>query len=104
MLDKSNLFDLSNIYGFCFSKVYSVVYFQLVVEMQEFVRISLILCFFGFLIEFRPNEPYITEFLDGPWNNRNLTKEQIERDVYPVGTYSYLALLVVVFLITDFLR
>lgn len=29
---------------------------------------------------------------------------QVNREIYPVGTYSYLATLVVVFLVTDFLR
>lgn len=29
---------------------------------------------------------------------------QVNRDVYPVGTYSYAAQLIIVFLVTDFLR
>ncbi|KAM7362898.1 thiamine transporter 1-like [Cochliomyia hominivorax] len=65
------------------------------------LKISCLLCVFGFLREIRPSEPYITEFLAGPW--RNITEDQLNRQVYPVGTYSYLAQLVVVFLITDFL-
>lgn len=65
------------------------------------LRISCLLCVFGFLREMRPSEPYISEFLSGPW--RNITEDQLNRQVYPMGTYSYLAQLVVVFLITDFL-
>lgn len=70
--------------------------------MMEWLKISCILCIFGFLREVRPSESFITEFLLGPW--RNITQDEVNREVFPVGTYSYLAQLVVVFLITDFLR
>ncbi|XP_002059225.3 thiamine transporter 1 [Drosophila virilis] len=70
--------------------------------MQLWLRISMLLCSFGFLRELRPSEPYVTEYLAGDW--RNLTSEQIYQQVYPFGTYSVLALLVIVFLITDLLR
>lgn len=70
--------------------------------MQEWVKISLMLCTFGFFREMRPSEPFVTEFLTGEW--RNITSEQVNREVYPWGTYSYLAQLVLVFLITDILR
>ncbi|KAJ2943936.1 hypothetical protein O0L34_g8258 [Tuta absoluta] len=70
--------------------------------MQDWIRVTLLLCMFGTLREIRPSEPFVTEFLAGKW--RNVTEDQLNRDVYPVGTYSYLAQLVVIFLITDFLR
>ncbi|XP_034488866.1 thiamine transporter 2 [Drosophila innubila] len=70
--------------------------------MKEWLKISCLLCVFGFVREIRPSEPYVTEYLLGPW--RNITNEQLTRDVYPVGTYSHLVQLVFVFLITDFLR
>lgn len=70
--------------------------------MREWISISLLLCSFGFFREIRPSEPFITEFLTGKW--RDIEEEQVNREVYPVGTYSYLGLLVVVFLITDILR
>ncbi|XP_017046971.1 thiamine transporter 1 [Drosophila ficusphila] len=70
--------------------------------MKEWLKISCLLCVFGFIREIRPSEPYVTEFLLGPW--RNITNEQLTQDVYPVGTYSHLVQLVFVFLITDFLR
>lgn len=70
--------------------------------MKEWLKISLVLCSFGFFREFRPSEPFVTEFLSGEW--RNITSEQLNRDVYPIGTYSTLGLLVIVFLITDILR
>lgn len=70
--------------------------------MQEWVKISLMLCTFGFFREMRPSEPFVTEFLSGEW--RDIEPEQLNREVYPIGTYSYLALLIVVFLVTDILR
>ncbi|GAB0099074.1 thiamine transporter 1 [Sergentomyia squamirostris] len=70
--------------------------------MQEWLRLSLLLCTFGFLKEIRPSEPFFTEFLIGPW--KNFTEEQVNRDVFPVATYSYAAQLIIVFLVTDFLK
>ncbi|KAJ8735012.1 hypothetical protein PYW08_014262 [Mythimna loreyi] len=70
--------------------------------MLPWIQVTLILCAFGLLREIRPSEPFVSEFLLGEW--KNITEEQLNRDVYPIGTYSYLALLVVVFLVTDFLR
>ncbi|KAH8248272.1 hypothetical protein KR038_009877 [Drosophila bunnanda] len=70
--------------------------------MKEWLKISCLLCIFGFVREIRPSEPYVTEYLLGPW--RNITDEQLVQYVYPVGTYSYMVQLVFVFLITDFLR
>jgi len=63
----------------------------------------LALCAYGFLKELRPSEPFLTEYLideKGP----NVTLAEAYSDVYPVWTYSYLALLVLVFLFTDLLR
>ncbi|XP_033209623.1 thiamine transporter 1 isoform X2 [Belonocnema kinseyi] len=65
-------------------------------------KTSLILCMFGFLKEFRPSEPFVTNYLIGPW--KNFTSEQVNQDIYPLGTYFNLAFLILVFLITDFLR
>lgn len=71
--------------------------------MKDWLKISLILCTFGFFREFRPSEPFVTEFLsDTQW--RNITSDQLNRDVYPIGTYSTLGLLCIVFLVTDILR
>ncbi|XP_017855201.2 LOW QUALITY PROTEIN: thiamine transporter 2 [Drosophila busckii] len=70
--------------------------------MENWLKISLLLCSFGFFREFRPSEPYVTEFLAGEW--RNLTSEQVYQEVYPLGSYAVLAQLVIVFLITDLLR
>ncbi|XP_053957679.1 thiamine transporter 1 [Anastrepha ludens] len=70
--------------------------------MQAWLRISLLLWIFGFFREFRPSEPFVTEYLSGPWYN--ITTEQINKEIYPFGTYAVLAQLAIVFLITDILR
>uniref|UniRef100_A0A182QPN5 Reduced folate carrier n=1 Tax=Anopheles farauti TaxID=69004 RepID=A0A182QPN5_9DIPT len=71
-------------------------------RMQPWLRVSLLLCVFGFFRELRVSEPFVTEFLSGEW--RDIEPEQLNRDVYPIGTYSQVALLVFVFLLTDVLR
>ncbi|XP_037732185.1 thiamine transporter 2 [Drosophila subpulchrella] len=70
--------------------------------MESWLKISCLLCIFGFLRELRPSEPYHAEILMGEWYH--VTQDEVNRKVYPVGTYSYLALLIFVFLITDLLR
>ncbi|XP_031621423.1 thiamine transporter 2-like [Contarinia nasturtii] len=64
--------------------------------------ISLLLCFFGFLKEIRPSEPYVSDYMHEPY--RNVTKEELNRYVYPIATYSSVGLSIVVLLITDLLR
>lgn len=70
--------------------------------MEQYLKISLVLCVFGFIKEIRPSEPFIFEFLSGPW--RNVTEDQVMQEVYPVGTYSYLIQVLVIFFITDLCR
>lgn len=69
--------------------------------MENWLRISLLLSIFGFLREIRPSEPFITDFLT---DFKNVTLNEVLRDVYPVGTYSYMIQAVIAFLITDYLR
>lgn len=69
--------------------------------MEYWLRISLLLSVFGFLREIRPSEPFITDFLT---DFKNVTLDTVLREVYPVGTYSYMLQAIVAFLITDFLR
>ncbi|KAJ3600053.1 hypothetical protein NHX12_034005 [Muraenolepis orangiensis] len=61
-----------------------------------------LLCIYGFCSMMRPIEPFMTEFLTGP--DKNLTIDQLTRQVYPVLTYSKIVLLVPVILATDRLR
>ena len=43
--------------------------------MEKWFKICLLLCLFGVLKEFRPSEPFLTEYLVGPW--KNLTSDQV---------------------------
>lgn len=70
--------------------------------MEGWKWTTFLLCCYGFFKEIRPSEPFLTEYLIGNWTG--LTKEQVYHDIYPVWTYSYLAVLVLVFLVTDFFR
>uniref|UniRef100_A0A8D0DKT2 Solute carrier family 19 member 3 n=1 Tax=Salvator merianae TaxID=96440 RepID=A0A8D0DKT2_SALMN len=63
---------------------------------------TLILCIYGFFTLMRPSEPFLTPYLAGP--DKNLTIDEVTQQIFPVWTYSYLALLFPVFLITDYVR
>ncbi|CAL8351481.1 unnamed protein product [Lota lota] len=61
-----------------------------------------LLCVYGFFSTVKPLEPFLIPFLTGP--DKNLTTEQVINEILPVWTYSYLCVLVPVFLLTDWLR
>ncbi|XP_051874597.1 thiamine transporter 2-like [Pristis pectinata] len=63
---------------------------------------TLLLCAYGFFSMMRPSEPFLTPYLVGP--DKNLTIEQVTNEILPVWTYSYLVMLIPVFLVTDYLR
>ncbi|XP_059678767.1 thiamine transporter 2 [Gavia stellata] len=63
---------------------------------------TVIICMNGFFSTMRPSEYFLTPYLTGP--DKNLTIEEVTKHVFPVWTYSYLALLFPVFLITDYVR
>uniref|UniRef100_A0A336LUE0 CSON004782 protein n=1 Tax=Culicoides sonorensis TaxID=179676 RepID=A0A336LUE0_CULSO len=69
--------------------------------MEAWLKISLLLSIFGFLRETKPSAPFITDFLV---DFKDVTLDQVLRDVYPVGTYSYMVLAIIAFLITDYFR
>lgn len=46
--------------------------------MQEWLRISILLCSFGFLKEVRPSEPFLTNYLLGD-QYFNVTEEEVRR-------------------------
>lgn len=50
--------------------------------MKEYLKISLIISTFGLLKETRPSEPYITDFIV---DFKNITVEQINQDIFPIG-------------------
>nr|XP_005496083.1 folate transporter 1 [Zonotrichia albicollis] len=60
------------------------------------------LCFYGFMTQIRPGESFITPYLLGP--DQNFTKAEVTNAITPVLSYSYMAVLVPIFLLTDYLR
>ncbi|XP_021255976.1 folate transporter 1 [Numida meleagris] len=60
------------------------------------------LCFYGFMTQIRPGESFITPYLLGP--DKNFTQVEVTNVITPVLTYSYMAVLVPIFLLTDYLR
>ncbi|XP_063068562.1 reduced folate transporter [Engraulis encrasicolus] len=60
------------------------------------------LCFYGFMVQLKPGEPFITPYLLS--TEKNFTREQVTNEIIPVLSYSYMAVLVPVFLLTDYLR
>ncbi|XP_015216916.2 solute carrier family 19 member 3b [Lepisosteus oculatus] len=69
---------------------------------SSWVYHTVVLSVFGFFANFRPAEPFLTPYLVGPY--KNISEEQVTNILYPIWTYSYLALLLPVFLLTDYLR
>lgn len=53
-----------------------VILFSRLCKMQEWLWLSLRIGAFGFLKEFRPEDPYITQYLVGPV--MNLTEDQVK--------------------------
>lgn len=54
-------------------------------KMETWKKTSLLLCVFGFLKEFRPSEPYITPYLEGP--PMNFTDEQVDLTIQSIILY-----------------
>nr|XP_020455980.1 thiamine transporter 2-like [Monopterus albus] len=61
-----------------------------------------LLCTYGFFSTVKPLEPFLIPYMTGP--DKNLTTQQVNNQIFPVWTYSYLSVLVLVFLLTDWLR
>jgi len=70
--------------------------------MEKWLVQSIWIAMFGFLKEFRPEDPYITQYLTNP--PMNFTNQEVIQEIYPVATYTCLGLTVIMFLITDYLR
>ncbi|TSK62532.1 Folate transporter 1 [Bagarius yarrelli] len=62
----------------------------------------MLLCFYGFMVQLRPGDSFITPYLLS--TEKNFTREQVTNEINPVLSYSYMAVLVPVFLLTDYLR
>ncbi|XP_055146831.1 thiamine transporter 2 isoform X3 [Symphalangus syndactylus] len=63
---------------------------------------TVFLCLFGFFSMMRPSEPFLIPYLSGP--DKNLTSAEITNEIFPIWTYSYLVLLLPVFVLTDYVR
>ncbi|KAJ4935165.1 hypothetical protein JOQ06_016701 [Pogonophryne albipinna] len=61
-----------------------------------------VLSLYGFFAYCRVAEPFLTPYLMGP--NKNISGEVVTNYLFPIWTYSKLACLFPVFLLTDFLR
>ncbi|XP_067364841.1 solute carrier family 19 member 3b [Channa argus] len=61
-----------------------------------------VLSLYGFLANCRVAEPFLTPYLIGP--HKNISGDVVTNYLFPIWTYSYLAFLLPVFLLTDFLR
>ncbi|XP_061924310.1 solute carrier family 19 member 3b [Entelurus aequoreus] len=61
-----------------------------------------VLAFYGFFANCRIAEPFLTPYLIGP--HKNISEEVVTNYLFPIWTYSYLAFLFPVFLLTDLLR
>ncbi|XP_034030280.1 reduced folate transporter [Thalassophryne amazonica] len=71
-------------------------------ESRNWICSMVFLCFYGFMASIKPGEPFITPYLLSP--EQNFTIQQVTNEIIPVLTYSYMAMLVPAFLLTDFLR
>ncbi|XP_076591642.1 solute carrier family 19 member 3b [Chaetodon auriga] len=61
-----------------------------------------VLSLYGFFANCRGAEPFLTPYLIGPY--KNISEEVVNNYLFPIWTYSYLAFLFPIFLLTDFLR
>ncbi|XP_039711496.1 thiamine transporter 2 isoform X2 [Pteropus medius] len=69
---------------------------------RSWLYATVILCLFGFFSMMRPSEPFLIPYLSGP--DKNLTSTEMTNEIFPVWTYSYLVLLLPVFILTDYVR
>lgn len=69
---------------------------------RSWIYPTVIICANGFFTTMRPSESFLTPYLTGP--DKNLTIEEVTNQILPIWTYSYLALLFPVFLLTDYMR
>ncbi|XP_022173912.1 folate transporter 1-like [Myzus persicae] len=67
---------------------------------ENWKTVSLLVCVFAMIREIRPIKPFITSYL----KSMNFSLNQINEEIYAVGTYSCLVLAIVIFLITDYFR
>ncbi|XP_073351170.1 solute carrier family 19 member 3b [Pagrus major] len=71
-------------------------------ESSSWIYPTALLSLYGFFANCRVAEPFLTPYLIGPY--KNISEEVATNYLFPIWTYSYLAFLFPIFLLTDFLR
>ncbi|XP_078580862.1 thiamine transporter 2-like [Branchiostoma floridae x Branchiostoma japonicum] len=61
-----------------------------------------LLCLYGFFKDMRPAVPFLTPFLRS--DLKNYTAEEVDNEIYPLLSYSWMGFLLLVLLISDFVR
>uniref|UniRef100_A0A8C0R3L3 Thiamine transporter 2-like n=1 Tax=Canis lupus dingo TaxID=286419 RepID=A0A8C0R3L3_CANLU len=74
----------------------------LVFTIHSWVFPTVNLCCFGFFSMMKPSEPFVIPYLAGP--DKNISLSAITNEIFPIWTYSYLVLLLPVFILTDYVR
>ncbi|XP_060841826.1 thiamine transporter 2-like [Rhopalosiphum padi] len=70
--------------------------------MDNWKKISFLVGVFAFIREFRPIEPFYAAYMTSPYIN--CTVEQVPTELYAVGSYSMFVLIIIIFLVTDYVR
>uniref|UniRef100_A0A2S2PWR7 Thiamine transporter 2 n=1 Tax=Sipha flava TaxID=143950 RepID=A0A2S2PWR7_9HEMI len=70
--------------------------------MENWKKISFFVGVFAFIREFRPIEPFYAAYMTSPLIN--CTVEQVPKELYAVGSYSMFVLIIIIFLVTDYVR
>ncbi|XP_050425168.1 thiamine transporter 1-like [Adelges cooleyi] len=70
--------------------------------MENWKKISLFVGVFAFVREFRPIEPFYAAYMTSPYIN--CTVEQVPKELYAVGSYSMFVLIIIIFLVTDYVK
>lgn len=63
-----------------------------------------VLLLYGFFKELKPSEAFLTPYLTNATGGKNFSLSELNDNVYPFWTYSYLVSALFVFLLTDFMR
>ncbi|VVC39412.1 Reduced folate carrier,Major facilitator superfamily domain [Cinara cedri] len=69
---------------------------------MSWITISLCLCIYGVLKEFRPSESYVIPYLLS--SRMNFTEQQVNNVILPIGIYASMISMIIVSLTTDLLR
>uniref|UniRef100_A0A2S2QP34 Thiamine transporter 2 n=1 Tax=Sipha flava TaxID=143950 RepID=A0A2S2QP34_9HEMI len=68
--------------------------------MKEWIKVTICVSLFAIFRDFRPVDSFYSSYLTSP--AVNFTIEQVTEDIYPINAYATTALVIVMFLITDY--